>query len=204
MTRALILDFGGVLTGDFWECLRGFARREGLPDNALIDFVTRDPDGRALLTGLERGAVSQAEFERRVAERLGVPRDGLLERMAADLLPDEDMLTAMASLRATGVPVAILSNSWGSDYFDPYAPWRLPTRADVVIISDQVGMRKPEPEIFALVVDKLGVPASECVFVDDIPAYLEPARALGMHVIRHRSAAATIAELESLFGVALS
>jgi putative hydrolase of the HAD superfamily len=78
---------------------------------------------------------------------------------------------------------------------------------DAVIVADLaecVLIGKPEPQIFALVVNKLGVPASECVFVDDVPAHLEHAHALGMRVIRHRSVAAPVAELESLFGVALS
>lgn len=109
------------------------------------------------------------------------------------------MLAIVAELRASGVKIAILSNSWGSDDFDPYAPWNLSDLADVVIISDQVHMRKPEPAIFDLAIDKLGVTANQCVFVDDIAAYLEPARNLGMTVLHHTDAAATIRELRNLF-----
>ncbi|GAA1396748.1 HAD family hydrolase [Catellatospora coxensis] len=197
--KALVLDFGGVLTNDFWEVLRGFARREGLDENALVDLVTKDAEGVGLLRNLERGSIGQAEFEREMSVRLGVPADGLLARMAADLRPDDEMLSAVAELRAAGVKVGILSNSWGSDYFDPYAPWNLEERADVVIISDQVRLRKPDPEIFDLVLDKLGVPAAECLFIDDIAAYLEPARAKGMAVWHHADSAATVAELRRTF-----
>lgn len=197
--KALILDFGGVLTNDFWEVLRGFARREGLHENALVELVTRDPEGIELLRGLERGSIGQAEFEHEMSARLGVEKDGLLERIAGDLRPDDVMLAVVAELRAAGVKIGILSNSLGSDYFDPYAPWHLEDRADVVIISDQVRLRKPEPAIFDLVVDKLGVPASSCLFIDDIAAYLEPARALGMTVWHHTDTTATIAELRAVF-----
>ncbi len=200
---ALILDFGGVLTSDFWEALRSFARREGLPNDTLVDLVTKDPAGSGLLRGLERGDIDQAQFEQEIAAHLGVPSAGLLERMAADLRPGDQMLDVIAELRARGVKVAVLSNSWGSDYFDPYAPWKLEDRVDAVIRSDRVHLRKPEPAIFDLAVDELNAPASECVFVDDIAAYLEPAQALGMTVIHHVHPDATIAELRRLFAAYL-
>ncbi|MEV6525674.1 HAD family hydrolase [Longispora sp. NPDC051575] len=199
LPSALILDFGGVLTTDFWACLRAFEHREGLAPGALVDLVTRDPAGHRLICDLEQGAIGQAEFEREAGARLGVDPDGLLARMAADLRPDERMLAAAAELRAGGAKLAILSNSWGSDYFDPYAPWHLDDRADVVVISDRVGLRKPDPRIFALTVDRLGLPAGSCVFVDDIAAYLEPAAALGMRVVHHTDADHTIPALRAAF-----
>jgi putative hydrolase of the HAD superfamily len=197
--KALILDFGGVLTNDFWEVLRGFARREGLDERTFVGLFTRDPEGMELLQGLERGSIGQLRFETELAARLGVPAEGLLQRMGADLHPDEQMLAFVAELRAAGVKIAVLSNSLGSDYYDPYAPWDLTSRADVVIISDQVRLRKPDPEIFDLVLEKLGLPASECLFVDDIAAYLKPAQAMGMAVWHHTSTAETIAELRRVF-----
>jgi putative hydrolase of the HAD superfamily len=197
--NALVLDFGGVLTNDFWEVLRSFARREGLQESALVDLVTKDPEGIELLRDLERGSIGQAQFEREISARLGLPAEGLLQSMAADLRPDEEMLALVEELRAAGVKIGILSNSWGSDYFDPYAPWNLQERSDVVIISDQVRLRKPDPEIFDIAIDKLGVPASDCLFVDDIAAYLEPARAKGMAVWHHTSTPETVAELRRVF-----
>lgn len=197
--QALILDFGGVLTNDFWEVLRGFARREGLDENTFAELFTKDPGGMELLRGLERGSIGQARFESELAARLGLSPDGLLKRLGADLRPDEEMLALVAELRAAGVKIAVLSNSLGSDAYDPYAPWELASRADVVVISDQVKLRKPEPEIFELVLERLGVPASECLFVDDIAAYLKPARAMGMAVWHHTDTAATVAELRRVF-----
>ncbi len=197
--KALVLDFGGVLTNDFWEALRSFARREGLSEDALVELVTKDPQGVQLLRDLERGRIPQTQFQNEMAQRLGLPADGLLESMAADLRPDVDMLALVEELRAAGVRIGILSNSWGSDPFDPYAAWELDNRADVVVISDQVRLRKPEPEIFDLVVDKLGVPANECLFVDDVAPYLEPARVKGMAVWHHVNTAETVAHLRAVF-----
>jgi putative hydrolase of the HAD superfamily len=197
--KALILDFGGVLTNDFWEVLRGFARREGLAEDTFVHLFAKDPEGVQLLRDLERGSIGQLAFETGLAARLGVEAEGLLKRMGADLRPDEPMLATVAELRAAGVKIAILSNSLGSDYYDPNAPWDLTSRADVVIISDQVRLRKPEPEIFDLVLERLGVPASECLFIDDIAAYLKPAQDKGMAVWHHTSTPATIAELHRVF-----
>src|SRR5215470_7699391 len=106
----------GVFTLDFWDALRGFCRRAGLPEGALVDLVTTDLDGRRMLADLERGAIGQREFEGYAAKRLGVESDGLLARMAAELVPDDRLLDALARLRAAGVRIAVLSNSWGSDY----------------------------------------------------------------------------------------
>lgn len=120
--------------------------------------------------------------------------------MAADLRLEPKVVDAVESLRERGVRVAVLSNSWGSHPFDPYAPFNLNERFDVVVISDQVGLRKPEPEIFMLAADRLGLPPEACVFVDDVARYLEPARALGMGVIHGSEPETTVREMGRLFG----
>jgi putative hydrolase of the HAD superfamily len=199
----LLLDFGGVLTLDFWAAQAQFCQAEGLPADALVSLVTGDGPTRRVLADLERGAVDQATFAGCVAEQLGLAPEGLLERMAAHLRSDEAMVAAAAAIRRAGVPVGILSNSWGSTPFDPYEAWRLSDTFDVVVISDQVGLRKPDPAIYELAVGMLGVPADCCVFVDDVAAYLKPARELGMTVVHHLDSGATIAALEELFGLAL-
>jgi HAD superfamily hydrolase (TIGR01509 family) len=144
--------------------------------------------------------VAQPDFERQLAAAVGLDSERLLGRMCADLHPDEPMLAAVAALRGQGVRIGVLSNSWGTGYFNPYEGYDLDDRADAVVISDQVRMRKPEPGIFALMLDKLGLPASATVFVDDIAANLVPARDLGMAVIHHTRTPTTLAELARLFG----
>jgi putative hydrolase of the HAD superfamily len=90
------------------------------------------------------------------------------------------------------------------DTIDPYDGYRLDELADVVVISHLARLRKPEPEIYTLAIDKLGVAAAECVYVDDIAPYVEPARALGAIGIHHTRTADTLTELETLFAVNLT
>ena len=111
-----------------------------------------------------------------------------------------DMSGLVRRAREAGVRTALLSNSWGNDY--PRDGWD--DMFDVVVISGEVGLRKPEPAIFALTLDRLGLPAQACVFVDDLPHNVEAAVALGMVGIRHESYDATAAEIDVLFGLTLS
>src|SRR5437763_12778837 len=94
---ALILDFGGVLTTAIWGSVRGCARREGLPDDALLDLLHHDPRIHGLFVALERGEVSQAEFEAELGAAARISPERLLARMCADLRPDEAMLAATAA-----------------------------------------------------------------------------------------------------------
>lgn len=196
---ALIVDFGGVLTTDLWESFRVCDRSLGLPDNTLLDLLRTEPTIGAMYTRLERGEVDQSEFEPRLAAAAGVSPQGLLARMCADLRPCDEMLNGIESLRKAGIKVGILSNSCGPGYFDPYEGYDLDTRADSVIISDRVGMRKPEPAIFRLMLDSLGTPADRTVFVDDTASHLTPAQQMGLTAIHHTDPFATLAQLDQVF-----
>jgi putative hydrolase of the HAD superfamily len=202
MTRtptALILDFGGVMTTDLWESIRACSRREGLHPDALLDLLHHDTEVHQLYIGMERGDVSQADFEVRLAAAAGLPAEGLLAKMCADLRPDGAILSAVAVLRAAGIRIGVLSNSWGTGYFSPYQGYDLDKRADALVLSDQVGLRKPEPAIFTMMLDLLGVDAASSVFIDDVSENLLPAEALGMITIHHVDSARTVAALESVF-----
>jgi putative hydrolase of the HAD superfamily len=201
--RGVILDFGGVLTSDFFEVLRGFCRREGLPQDSLLNLISIDDGAKGVLVDLERGAIGQPEFEAQVADLLRVPRAGLLRRIMADLQPNKPLLQACKELRRHGIKVGVLSNSWGSEPFDPYEPWRLEESFDSIVISHRVGLRKPDPRIFELAAHGLGLAPEECMYVDDIAVYLEPAREMGMRVVHHADATTTIRELETIFMVPL-
>lgn len=200
---ALILDFGGVMTTDLWESVRACARRDGLPANHLLDLLHHDAQIHRLYIGMERGEVSQADFEVALASAAGIPAEGLLSRMCADLRPDEAILTTVTTLRSSGVRVGVLSNSWGTGYFNPYQGYDLERRADAVVYSDQVKLRKPDPAIFRLMLELLTVDGGSSVFVDDVAANLPPAEALGMTTIHHVDTGKTLAALASIFGDAL-
>jgi putative hydrolase of the HAD superfamily len=112
-----------------------------------------------------------------------------------------------AGLRATGeirgVRTGLLSNSLGTDPYDACAVWGLADYFDAIVVSGEVGLRKPDPEIFQLAITRLGVPAVATVFVDDMDHNLDPARDVGLKVVHHKDAERTVAELDRLFADAL-
>jgi len=201
---ALILDFGGVLTSDLWNSVRACSRREGLPPDRLLDLIHKDPQIHPLFVGLERGEVGQHEFETHLGAAAGIRPERLLERMCADLRPDNAMLAAVATLRTQGIRIGVLSNSWGSGYFSPYRGYRLEDQTDVVILSDQVRLRKPEPAIFELMLARLETTAAMSVFVDDVAVNLPPAEAMGMGVVHHVDTRQTLIELGRAFATELT
>lgn len=196
--RGLILDFGGVVTTDFYGALAGFCRRESLPDDAVRHALRDDPVGGAALAQAECGQIGQQDFETVLAGLLGVDADGLIARALADLRPCPPVLDLVAEARQAGVAVAVLSNSWGAGKVDPYAGYDLDDRFDAVVISDQVGLRKPDPAIYQLTAHHLGVPARGCVFVDDTAHNLPTAAALGMATVHFTDVEAGVAEIRHL------
>lgn len=200
---ALLLDFGGVLSTDQWTSARDCARREGVHEDLFVYLLQRDPRVAPLFVRLERGELTQAEFEPVLAAAAGVPPRGLLARLCMSMRAEARMYGAAERLRREGIRVGIVTNSCGAGSFDPYGRFGLDEIADVMVISHAVGYRKPEPAIYKLAAAKLGVTPQECVFVDDVSAYVEAASGLGMHAIHHTSIPSTLAELIHLFGVSL-
>lgn len=196
--RGLILDFGGVVTTDFSRALRGFCRREHLPDDALLHVLRNTPGGSTALAQAERGQIGQQDLETVLADLLGVDADGLIARALADLRPCPPVLDLVAQARRAGIATAVLSNSLGAGKVDLYEGYELQDRFDAVVISDQVGLRKPDPAIYELAIEHLGVPAARCVFVDDTAHNLPAARALGMATVHFTQVQASVAEIRRL------
>jgi putative hydrolase of the HAD superfamily len=202
LVRGLIVDYGGVLTTDVFASFRRFCAAEGLAADTVRDRFLSDPEARGLLERLETGQAREAEFEAAFAKLLGVAPERLIDRMFGFMVPDEAMLAGVLAARRAGVRTAMLSNSWGQDRYDKAQLERL---FDAWVISGEVGVRKPDPEIYALAAERIGLPPAECVFVDDLPGNLKPARALGMATVVHRGdAARTLAEVSELLGVSLN
>jgi putative hydrolase of the HAD superfamily len=200
--RALIVDFGGVLTTNVFESFRAFADAEGIDRDAVKKLFRERGEGLDLLRRLERGELDIPEFEQRFGPLLGVREtSGMVERLFAGVQADEAMVEAVRAVKAAGVPTGLISNSWGGTSYDRV---RDPAELfDAMIISGEVGLHKPEPEIFRLGAERLGVAPGACVFVDDLRENCEGAEAVGMTAILHRGAEGTIAELERLLGVDL-
>lgn len=154
---------------------------------------------------LERGEAPLSDFEQALASQLQlldgspVPGDGLLERMWAGSRMDDTMLDLFRRLHASGIPTGLLSNSWGSGY-----PRELfPDLFDAVVISAEVGMRKPEPRIFLHAAELLGLAPWECVFIDDIEANISAAEELGFAGVLHTGTETTAQRLSELLGIDL-
>jgi putative hydrolase of the HAD superfamily len=198
--RGLLVDYGGVLTTNLFDSFSSFCTQEGLTPDAVAQRFRADPACRSLVAELETGSLPEAEFEPAFAELLGVPADGLIDRMFAGSAPDEPMLAAVLAARRAGIRTGLISNSWGTRRYDR---GRLAELFDGIVISGEVGIRKPAPEIYSLGAERIGVDPTECVFVDDLPFNLAPAEELGMATIHHVEAEQTIGELERLLGVSL-
>ena len=198
--RGLLVDFGGVLTTNVFQSFRQFAEREGLDPDAIKRAFRDDPEALALLRRLERGELTHEEFEPLFVERIGVEdSDGLVGRLFAGVGPEEEMLDAVRRARASGVKTGLISNSWGEGL--SYDDAQLEELFDAVVISGDVGMHKPAPEIFRLAAERIGVPPEECVFVDDLRENVAGAAEVGMTAILHRGADSTVPELERLLGL---
>jgi putative hydrolase of the HAD superfamily len=194
--QGLILDFGGVITTDFFAALSAFCRREGLPPDAFRQVLRGE--GRDLLAAAETGQMSQAQFESALARLLGVDRRGLLRRALADLRPRASVLDLVRRVRASGARAGVLSNSWGSGEYDPYQEYGLDERFDAVIISDRVGLRKPDPAIYRLAAAGIGVARARCVFVDDKASNLPAAAELGLAVVHFVDEESALSEIAAL------
>jgi epoxide hydrolase-like predicted phosphatase len=198
--RGLLVDWGGVLTSNVFVAFEAFCEREGLPPDRVMTAFRGDARARDALAGLETGALAEAAFEVEMAAHLGVSAERLIERMMSAVTPDTMMAAAVARARRRGIRTGLISNSWGVDNYDATLMGSL---FDGLVISARVGLRKPEPEIYEMGARSIGLAPSECVFVDDLPGNLKPARTLGMIAVHHRDAATTIAELSNIFGVDL-
>lgn len=200
---ALLIDYGGGLTSPVPAALANVCALFGVKlDGFLSACQMGDPAGP--FSQLELGVLDDVEFARVITpiltEHANDPVDGLawvreLQKTSFDI--DKTMLAAVADLIDNGVPTVLFSNSFGP--LDRY-PWALLPKFTDTVISSVVGLRKPDPRIYALALERCGRPAQECVFVDDSEANLAPARTLGIRSIHHQDPAATIAELNTIFG----
>jgi putative hydrolase of the HAD superfamily len=205
--RALISDFGGVLTTPLSA---GFLAYQDEAPISLEDLgrgmqTAAEIYGEHPLHSLERGEISEQEFARRLAEQL---HDGFdlarLRELYFELIdPNEAMISFIGEQRRGGVRTALLTNNVRE--WEPLWRAKLPELDEIfeiVVDSAFVGMRKPEPGIYELTVERLGdgLRAEECVFVDDIELNCEAARELGMTAVCFQSSDQAIAELRSALG----
>ena len=202
----MISDFGGVLTSPLQQGFLAYQEESGVSLEDLGRAMARatDEHGEHPLFVLERGEISEAEFRGRLERHLdhGFDLTRLRTLYFERMEPNAAMIEFVREVRGRGVRTALLTNNVRE--WEPLWRAKLPEideLFEVVVDSAFVGMRKPDPAIYELTLERLGgVPAERCVFVDDLELNCEAARALGMIAVRYRRAEQAIPELESALG----
>jgi putative hydrolase of the HAD superfamily len=197
--RGLIVDWGGVLTTDVFASFRAFCVAEGLAPDTVRDLFREDPRARELLAGLETGELDRDAFQTGFAPLLGVAPEGIVERLFGQIGPDEAMIGAVRAARAAGLRTGLLSNSWRVEDYDRAL---LEELFDAWVISGEVGLRKPDPAIYALTLERLDLPAEACVFIDDLEPNIVAARECGLHAVHFRDTEQTIDEVRTVLATA--
>lgn len=191
-----------MLTTSVWDSFAAFCRSEGLEPNAVKDLFSTDPEAMAALRALEMGESSEAEFETSFGRLLGLEHpEGLIDSMFAGMKPDAAMVDAVRAIRAGGLRTGLLSNSWSTEHYDRKL---LAELFDSVVISAEVGLHKPQPEIYRLAAERLEVEPADCIFVDDLKENCDGAETVGMTAVRFRNTPETISRLTELTGIAVA
>jgi putative hydrolase of the HAD superfamily len=201
--RAVIFDFGGVILTSPFEAFARYEEEKGLPAGFLRDLNARNHHDNAWAK-LERSEVDVDGFARLFAEEArmaGHVVDGreVLQLLIGDLRPE--MVTALRRCHER-LSTALLTNNFvigdGANATGPMA--EVFELFDVVIESSRVGLRKPDPAIYELACDRLGITPGEAVFLDDLGVNLKPARAMGMTTIKVVDPHVALDELEKVVG----
>jgi epoxide hydrolase-like predicted phosphatase len=197
--RGLLVDYGGVLTTNVFDSFREFCQAEGVEPDSVRTLFREDPRALELLRELETGKLSEDEFSEQFAPLLGIDHhEGLVDRLFAGMQPDTPMIDSLRHARAAGIRTGLISNSWGKGRYDRDSFSEL---FDGVVISGEVGLHKPQPEIFRLGAELIGLQPADCVFVDDLRENCAGAEAVGMTAVLHRDTEQTLDRLEELLGV---
>jgi epoxide hydrolase-like predicted phosphatase len=199
----LVCDFGGVLTTPLQVGFLAYQEESGRSLEELGRAMGRaaEEHGDHPLFELERGEITESEFRARIEAHLdgGFDFARLLALLLERLERNERMIAFVGELRGRGIRAALLTNNVRE--WEPHWRDKLPEideLFEVVVDSAFVGLRKPDPGIYELTLERLGgVPAERCVFVDDLDVNCETARRLGMAAVRFESTAQAIPEIES-------
>jgi HAD superfamily hydrolase (TIGR01509 family) len=204
LVDGVLVDYGGVMTGPVGDSIRAWHAADGIDPasftKTLKQWLSRTVNWETPIHQLETGEVSIEEFEQTFAAELttvegSAPEaSGILGRMFAEMRPDPEMFSLVEELRATGVRVGLLSNSWG----DMYPRELIDDLFDPVVISGEIGLRKPQAAIYEHALDLLELPAGRVLFIDDAEPNIIGAWAAGLHALLHTSPSCTRAALATL------
>jgi len=203
-SRAVIFDVGGVVVGSPLHAIAQYERDKNILAGAINRVIVETGHAGAW-SRLERGELGldtfYADFGRDCAA-IGPAFSAreMMERIAACVVPRPQMIAAIRHIRGRGIKVAALTNNWITD-----APVENPLRDlfDVFVESSVLGLRKPDPRIYEIACERVGVPAREVVFLDDIGRNLKTARGLGMTTIKVDDPDEALTTLGGLLGFSL-
>ena len=203
--RAIVSDFGGVLTTPLLAAFAAFQDDSGIsPESLGLAMREGLAEGEEIpLFKLERGEISEDEFIARLEDGLEAVlghRPHLhhfRQKFWGALHPNEEMIELMHELKASGLKMAMLTNNVRE--WEPL--WRAMLPVDEIfeeiVDSAFVGCRKPEARIYELTLERIGLPAEACLFIDDLKPNVEGAEAAGMSAVHFRDNAQAIAEIRA-------
>lgn len=206
MKKAVLWDYGGVISSSPFEQFSKYEAAHGLPADLIRSVNARNPHDNAWAK-LERSEISHAEFDAMFAEEsaaLGhrVPGADVLAMLVQQVRPE--MVAMLDRVKAAGYKVACLTNNTpgSSESAALRAEYtQVLARFDAVVESSKVGCRKPEPRFYEIACETIGVHPTECVFLDDLGINLKPAAAMGMTTIKVLTAEQAIADLTAVLGL---
>ena len=206
MIGAVVSDFGGVVTLPLIEGFKRAHAEIGVPIEALAAAMkltaSRNPEPP--LWTLERGQLSEPDFLKGLQDALTeitgrpVSLDGYGARLMGELEPNEPLLARYRELRARGIRLAILTNNVREWHDIWRTAFDIDALFELVVDSAFEGTRKPEPRIYEITLERLGLEARDCAFIDDVDANVTAANELGLHGIHFRTTDQVIAELDAL------
>jgi putative hydrolase of the HAD superfamily len=206
--QAVVSDFGGVLTTPLLGSFMAFQDQTGISTEVLGKAMqaVAEEDGENPLYALERGETTEVAFLERLSDGLEPllghrPQMHRFKEIYFEALdPNPQMIELMRELKAEGYRMAMLTNNVRE--WEPLWRTMLPVDEifETVVDSGFVGCRKPEPEIYELTLEQIGMPAEACLFVDDLPHNCEGARKAGMSAVHFRDNEQAIAEIRAALG----
>lgn len=204
---AVIFDFGGVITSSPFEAFARYEAQRGLPTGFIRTVNATNPDTNAWAR-LERSEISTGQFDaafREEAISMGhdVPGGDVLPLLAGDVRPG--MVAALRACKAA-FKIGCITNNVASEEDIGWGPSvkHILSEFHHVIESAKVGLRKPDPRIYLMMCEALGLAPAECIYLDDLGVNCKPAAQLGMHAIKVVSEAQALADLSAVLAIDLT
>lgn len=211
--KAVIWDFGGVITSSPFEAFLRYEAERGLPAETIRRINATNPDTNAWAL-FERAEIDAAAFDRLFGEEAGaigytIPGSDVLALLAGDVRPN--MVAALDAVKAAGMKIGCITNNVPTGHGAGMARSegkaaeiaKIMALFDHVIESSKIGIRKPDPRIYVMMCDAIGVSPADCIYLDDLGINCKPAAALGMHAIKVTGEVQALADLSAMIGLSL-